>query len=134
MIKHIFSSKLNPSLIKPTALLSALLFSTATLAVEESVRANNLTQYNPEIETLHGIQLTTNQATILVTSKGCTKKEDFIAVLNKSMPPQVTFIRLTPDHCRGASRLYSINFSLNEIGARTFSVVNTIEGGPSTSH
>ena len=83
-----------------------------------------------EIENLHGFQLTENIATILVTSSGCTKKEDFIPVLEKTQPPLVTFIRLKPDLCRAASRVYPIKFSLEEIGVKEFKVVNKITPSP----
>jgi len=82
------------------------------------------------IEPLHGIQVTEGYVTILVTSTGCTKKEDFISILEKSQPPIATFIRLEPDFCRAASRPVPIRFTLEEVGAKEFTVANLFEPAP----
>ena len=84
-----------------------------------------------EIEPLHGVSVTQRYCTIVVTSTGCTQKEDFIPILQKSQPPVVTFIRLKPDPCRAASRPVPIRFSLEEIGAEEFTVSNLFEPSPS---
>ncbi|NEO66421.1 MAG: hypothetical protein F6J98_41010 [Moorea sp. SIO4G2] len=65
-----------------------------------------------------------------MTSTGCTKKEDFTTILEKSQPPIATFIRLEPDFCRAASRAYPIEFSLEEVGATEFKVANLFVPGP----
>ncbi len=83
------------------------------------------------IEPLHGIQITEKGVTIVVTSTGCTKKEDFTTILAKSQPPIVTFIRLKPDFCKAASRPYPIKFSLQEVGAKEFKVANLFVPSPS---
>ena len=83
-----------------------------------------------EIEPLHGLNLTEGYCTIVVTSTGCTKKEDFVSILQKSEPPVVTFIRLEPDFCRAASRPYLIKFSVEEIGAKEFTVSNLFTPAP----
>ncbi|WP_424099792.1 hypothetical protein [Moorena producens] len=82
------------------------------------------------IEPLHGIQVTQRYVTIFVTSTGCTQKEDFTTILEKSQPPSATFIRLKPDFCRAASRLVPIRFSLQEVGAKEFKVANLFVPGP----
>ena len=84
-----------------------------------------------DIEPLHGVNVTKEGCAIVVTSTGCTQKEDFIPILQKSQPPIVTFIRLKPDSCRAASRPYLIQFSLEEIGAKEFTISNLFEPGPS---
>ena len=84
-----------------------------------------------EIEPLHGVNLTEKYCTIVVTSTGCTKKEDFVALLKKSQPPIVTFVRLKPDYCKAAARPYPIKFSLSEIGAKEFDVSNLFVPSPS---
>ncbi|NET66388.1 MAG: hypothetical protein F6K63_19150 [Moorea sp. SIO1G6] len=76
------------------------------------------------VEPLHGIQITEKSVTIVVTSNGCTQKEDFTTILAKSQPPIVTFIRLKPDLCKGVSRPYPIQFSLSEVGAKEFKLAN----------
>ncbi len=83
-----------------------------------------------EIETLHGIHMSERDVTIVVTSNGCTEKDHFVAVITKSEPPEVTFIRLTPDHCKAASRPYPIKFSMEEIGAKEFTVSNPFDPAP----
>ncbi|NEQ81681.1 MAG: hypothetical protein F6K26_15935 [Moorea sp. SIO2I5] len=50
--------------------------------------------------------------------------------MEKSQPPIATFIRLTPDFCRAASRAYPIEFSLEEVGAKEFKVANLFVPGP----
>ncbi|NEQ10616.1 MAG: hypothetical protein F6K37_33265 [Moorea sp. SIO4E2] len=82
------------------------------------------------VEPLHGIHITEKGVTIVVTSNGCTQKEDFTTILAKSQPPIVTFIRLKPDFCKGVSRPYRIEFSLSEVGATEFKVANLFEPGP----
>ena len=84
-----------------------------------------------EIEPLHGVNLTEKYCTIVVTSTGCTRKEDFVALLKKSDPPIVTFVRLKPDFCKAAARPYPIKFSLSEIGAKEFDVANLFVPSPS---
>ncbi len=83
------------------------------------------------IEPLHGIEVTEKYCMIIVTSTGCTKKEDFVPVLQKSQPPVVTFIRLKPDFCEATPRPYPIRFSLEEVGAKEFTVSNLIVPSPS---
>ncbi|NEN98722.1 MAG: hypothetical protein F6K50_25420 [Moorea sp. SIO3I7] len=82
------------------------------------------------VEPLHGINITEKGVTIVVTSNGCTQKEDFTTILAKSQPPIVTFIRLKPDLCKGVSRPYPITFSLSEVGAKEFKVANLFVPGP----
>ncbi|MCX4027223.1 hypothetical protein H0A36_08525 [Endozoicomonas sp. SM1973] len=134
MSKNKFNGVFNRSLVKATACLSVLLFTSTAMAMNKAVEEvnNDLTNdYQPAIEDLHGLQVTEKLASIVVTSTGCTKKEDFIVVSDKSVPPKVTFIRLKPDYCRAASRPYLIRFSLEEVGARKFSVVNPVIPSPS---
>ena len=116
----ILSKKINRLVAALLTLISASLFFTAGASASAA-----------EIEALHGFQLTERGASILVTSTGCTSKEDFISVLQKTQPPVVTFIRLKPDLCRAAARSYAIQFSLEEIGAKEFQVNNIIVPGPS---
>ncbi|NEP31784.1 MULTISPECIES: hypothetical protein [unclassified Moorena] len=82
------------------------------------------------IEPLHGIQVTENTVMIVVTSTGCTNKEDFTTILEKSQPPTATFIRLKPDPCKTASHAYRISFSPEEVGATEFKVANLFEPMP----
>ena len=83
------------------------------------------------IEPLHGVNLTEKYCTIVATSTGCTQKEDFVPILQKSQPPIVTFIRLKPDDCKAAARPYPIRFSFSEIGAKEFTVSNLFVPSPS---
>ncbi|MGK7903806.1 MAG: hypothetical protein AB4352_20860 [Hormoscilla sp.] len=83
-----------------------------------------------EIETLHGLYVSESTVTIIVTSTGCTKKEDFIVVSDKSQPTTATFIRLVPDPCKAAPRPYRIQFSFEEVGAKDFKVANTFDPIP----
>ncbi|MEM9541155.1 MAG: hypothetical protein AAGA60_16835 [Cyanobacteria bacterium P01_E01_bin.42] len=101
-----------------------ILFSLAVLSVANSPALA------AEIEPLHGFYLTDGTATIMVTSNGCTQKEDFISILEKSEPPVVTFIRLKPDFCKAASTPYRISFSVEEIGAKVFKISNLVEPAP----
>lgn len=87
-------------------------------------------KFDPQIEVLNGIQVTEQSVTIIVESNGCTQKEDFIAVLSKAEPPEVTFIRLQPDLCRAAPRPLPIKFTLEEIGAKMFTVANPLDPMP----
>ncbi|WP_202218755.1 hypothetical protein [Okeania sp. KiyG1] len=112
-------------------LLFTVIFCVATPTASASEIDDYISQYQPVIETLHGLQVTEKTVTILVTSTGCTKKEDFIAVLDKYQPPTATFIRLIPDFCRAASRAIPITFSLQEVGATEFKVANTVDPSPS---
>ncbi|NEO92836.1 MAG: hypothetical protein F6K56_22370 [Moorea sp. SIO3G5] len=82
------------------------------------------------VEPLHGINITEKGVTILVTSNGCTQKEDFTTILAKSQPPIATFIRLKPDFCKGVSRPVTIQFSLSEVGATEFKVANLFVPSP----
>ncbi|WP_163831088.1 hypothetical protein [Spartinivicinus ruber] len=128
MLINKFSAVLNRTVLKATTCLFALFLASATTAMEEV--DNELTnQYKPAIETLHGLQVTEKAVTIVVTSTGCTQKDDFIVVLDKSMPPEATFIRLMPDYCRAASRNIPIQFSLKEVGAAEFTVGNRVKPG-----
>ena len=88
------------------------------------------TFFAADIEPLHGVNMTETGLTILVTSTGCTKKEDFVSVLQKSQPPVVTFIRLKPDLCEAGSHPYTIQFSFEEIGAKEFRVSNLFVPAP----
>lgn len=119
IVKHKF--------VKVIACLSTLLFSSVSIAVETV--DNVITQSSASIETLHGLNVTERAVIILVTSTGCTEKEDFTVVLDKSAPPKATFIRLKPDFCRAVSRTVPIKFSLQEVGIREFLVTNTIKPG-----
>jgi len=83
-----------------------------------------------DIEPLHGISLMERGCAIFVTTTGCTKKEDFVSVLQKSEPPVVTFIRLKPDLCEAFPRVYPIQFSFEEIGAKEFTVSNLFVPSP----
>ena len=116
----ILSKKINRLVVAVLTLISASLFFTASASAAAA-----------EIEPLHGLEVTERYATIFVTSTGCTKKEDFIPVLQKTEPPIVTFIRLKPDYCKAASRPVPIRFSLEEVGAQTFNVNNIFTPGPS---
>ncbi|HAC64724.1 MAG TPA: hypothetical protein DCF68_14610 [Cyanothece sp. UBA12306] len=83
-----------------------------------------------EIEPLHAIQVTEKTVTIIVTSTGCTSKENFTSTLHKSEPPIVTFIRLKPDLCKAAPQPYPIRFGLEEVGAMNFQTTNVFSPGP----
>ena len=113
--------------------LATLLFAAATVFCVTAPTAlageidDYISGYQPVIETLHGLNVTENTVTILVTSTGCTKKEDFIVVSDKSQPTTATFIRLIPDFCKAASRPYPIKFSIEEVGAKEFKVANTFD-------
>jgi|GEM_PF-2793072 len=103
--------------------LAALLFVAGLFVTAPAAQA-------AEIETLHGVSLTEKDCTIVVTSTGCTRKEDFVALLKKSDPPIVTFVRLKPDFCKAAARPYPIKFSFEEIGAKKFDVANLFVPSP----
>ena len=111
-------------------LLFTVIFCVAAPTALASEIDDYISQYQPVIETLHGLQVTEKTVTIIVTSTGCTKKQDFIAVLDKFQPPTATFIRLIPDFCRAASTPYPIKFSLSEVGAKEFKVANTVDPSP----
>ena len=115
----ILSKKINRLVAAVLTLISASLFFTASVSAAEA-----------QIEPLHGLQVTDTYVTILVTSNGCTQKDDFISVLQKTEPPVVTFIRLKPDYCKAAPRLLPIQFALKEVGAQTFKVNNILTPGP----
>ena len=115
----IINKTINRLVVAVLTLISASLFFTASASAAEA-----------EIEHLHGLEVTQRCATIFVTSNGCTQKEDFIPVLQKTEPPVVTFIRLKPDYCKAASRLVPIRFSLEEVGAQTFNINNILTPGP----
>lgn len=112
-------------------LLFTVIFCVAAPTALASEIDDYISQYQPVIETLHGLQVTEKTVTILVTSNGCTEKQDFIAVLDKSQPSTATFIRLKPDLCEATSQLYSIKFLLEEVGATEFKVANTVDPSPS---
>lgn len=119
--------------IKRLVLGAIVLFSIAVLSISNSsALAEGLdpSTFQPTIEDLHGLQVTDKVATIVVTSTGCTKKEDFVVVLSKSQPPAATFIRLVPDFCRAAPRMYLIKFALQEVGSTDFTVTNLMTPGP----
>ena len=110
-----------------------ILFSTVVLSfANSSALAQGLDPdtFDAKIENLHGFQLTEKTATIVVTSTGCTEKQDFVVVLQQSQPAAATFIRLKPDFCRAAPSPYLIKFSLPEIGAQEFTVTNLITPAP----
>ena len=84
-----------------------------------------------ELEQLHGVQFTENYMTIFVTSTGCTEKEDFVTALEKSTTPAgLMILRTKPDICRGASRVYPIKYSYNEIGGKNVKVLNHFVPAP----
>jgi hypothetical protein len=121
-VNHKF--KLSRWALSLASLLLASVFCTTALAGKGS------SSYSPVVETLHGLTITEKLVIVTVTSTGCTSKEDFIAVLQKSQPPIVTFIRLKPDLCRAASRKINISFSVKEVGADFFTVANPFKPGP----
>ena len=83
-----------------------------------------------ELEPLHGLSQTETFTTIAVTSTGCTKKEDFTTILEKSNPPIVSFIRLKPDPCRTGPFKMNIEFNVEEVGANKFEVANLFTPAP----
>lgn len=107
-----------------------LVLGLATLLVVAGFWVATPTAQAAEIETLHGISVTSRYCTIFVTSNGCTQKEDFVTLLQKSEPPVVTFVRLEPDLCKAAPRPTEIRFSLSEVGADTFAVANLLTPAP----
>ena len=111
-------------------LLFTVIFCVAAPTALASEIDDYISQYKPVIETLHGLYVDDGTVTIVVTSSGCTRKEDFIVVSDKSQPPTATFIRLIPDFCKAVSRPYSIKFSLEEVGAKEFKVANTFDPSP----
>jgi len=142
MLSTTVNSKLRPTLplkkaLSKLALVGAtLLFAaaavfcvTAPTALADEID-DYISRYKPVIETLHGLQVTENEVTIVVTSSGCTKKQDFIVVSDKSQPTTATFIRLIPDFCKAAPRPYPIKFSFEEVGAKEFKVANTFDPSP----
>ena len=82
------------------------------------------------VETLHGLTITAEKATITVTSNGCTDKSDFKIEVQESLPPIVTFIRVKPDNCKKVSRSVDISFSLKQVGTTKFKVANPFASGP----
>ncbi len=124
-IKHKLPAALllKKTFLRPILVLVTLLFTIVLYVVTPTALA-------AEIEPLHGINVTERSVMILVTSTGCTQKEDFIVVLEKSQPPTVTFIRLKPDLCRAAPRPMPIKFSPEEVGATTFTMRNLFEPAP----
>lgn len=115
--------KLSKWVFNLASLVFASVFCTTALAAGKE-------NYSPAIEILHGLNITERSATVLVKSTGCTRKEDFITILQKSQPPIVTFIRLRPDPCKAAPRPMPISFSLEELGASLFTVANQFEPAP----
>lgn len=111
-------------------LAAAAIFSVTTTTTLADEIDDYISRYQPAIETLHGLQVDERTVTIVVTSTGCTKKQDFIVVSDKSQPPTVTFSRLIPDYCKAAPSPYPIKFSLEEIGAKEFKVANTVDPMP----
>ncbi len=83
-----------------------------------------------ELEMIHGYEQTEKSLTFIVTSTGCTKKEDFEVVTDKLSFPVVTLVRKVPDLCEASPRAYSVQFSLNEIGTKSFKVGNPSKAAP----
>jgi len=128
MSNHTLSNKQNA--LGLVSLLSAAVLYVSTSTVSAGEIEDYVSRYQPTIEPLHGLEVTERSATIVVTSNGCTKKQDFIVVLDKSQPSTATFIRLIPDFCKAVSHPYPIKFSLQEVGATTFAVSNLFEPPP----
>ena len=111
--------------------LVALLFSTAY-----SEEVSLIGKYKAEVETLHGITVSSKIISIDVLSTGCTKEDDFKWVIRTKSEREktlVTVIRIQPDPCDAIEHNVTLTFSRKEIGlhnVETFRVVNAVRGFP----
>ena len=81
------------------------------------------------METLFGIEITSELVRIKVVSNGCTDGSDFEISISKSSPPQISFDRIREDVCRLEPALIWVDFPIEKIGTTEFIVANQFAAG-----
>lgn len=84
----------------------------------------SLNGHAAEVERVHGAAFGTRAVEFYVTSRGCTDKGDFTAVIEEGVVPKLTLIRLAPDMCDATPHMIVVSIDLNTLNTSNFVLGN----------